>query len=166
VPTDWNQDQDVGLTYKGYFAIFDGATAYKYMELIEALVTTAADSEKYYDVEGGKRKKSLGDSSNFEIRVKKSADLVAAGTPPYSGSDLKTISNFQEDIMNNRIIPTATFEGVQETEAASNKWMVANFTAFVENIEDTRNPSTGVPEVVISGEIKTWNSNRRLTNEP
>ena len=163
---DWNQDANLGLTYKGYFSIYDGATPYKYVSLIECTVSVAADSEKYYEVDGTKRKKSLGDSSNFSIRVKKSADLVAAGTPPYSGGDLKTISSFQQDIMNNRIIPSATFEGVQQTEAASNKWMVANFTAFVETIEDTRNPSTGVPEVVISGEIKVWNSNRRLAAEP
>ena len=68
--------------------------------------------------------------------------------------------------MNGRIIPSATFEGVQETEAGSNKYMVANFTAYVENIDDVRNPATGVPEVTISGEIKVWNSNIRQASAP
>jgi len=163
---DWNQDTDVGLTFKGYFQIYDGATPYRYKELIDAVVSVTGDSEKYYNDEGAKRKKSLGDSSNFEIRIKKTADLVAAGDPPYSGGDLKRLSHFQDQIMNERVIPTATFEGVQKTEASSDEYMVANFTAYVENIEDTRNASTGAPEVVISGEIKVWNSNKRQASAP
>lgn len=164
--TDWNEDANVGLTYKGYFTIYDGATPFRYKSLITVTVITAADSEKYYDDDGKKRKKSLGDSSSFELTVKKSADLVPVGLPPYTGADLKTISNFQEDIMNGRIIPSATFEGVQETEAATNKFMVARFTGFVENIDDVRDPSTGVPEVTIGGEIETWVSNRRQALAP
>lgn len=163
---DWNQDADVGLTFKGYFQIYDGATPYRYKELQDMSVHTASDSEKYYSDDGKKRKKSLGDSSNFQIRIKKSADLYATGNPPYSGGDLKTISYFMNSIINDRVVPEAVFEGVQQTEAASNKFIVVKITCFIETIEDTRNPGTGVPEVVISGEIKTLTTVKRQTAAP
>ena len=127
---------------------------------------TTADSEKYYDDSGEKRMKSLGDSSTFEVRVKKTADLYAVGDPPYSGADLKTISHFKQQIMNDRIIPTATFEGVDPTEASSNAFVVENILCFIVNIEDARTQSTGAKEVVISGEIKKHNSVKRQPLAP
>lgn len=164
--TDWNEDKDVALTFKGFFTIFDGGTPFRFKELLELTIITAADSEKYYDDEGEKRKKSLGDSSTFEIRVKKTADLYAVGNAPYSGADLKTISHFKQQIMNDRIIPSATFEGVDETEASSNAFVVENIVCFVENIEDARTQSTGAKEVVISGEVKKHNFAKRQAAAP
>ena len=162
--TDWNKDDEVGLTYKGFFQIYDGATPFRFKSLMEVTIITAADTEKHYDDAGLKRKKSIGDSSTYELRTKKTADLWAVGNPPYTGANLKTISAFQTDIINNRLIPTVSFEGVQETEATTNEFVHVRFTAFVENIEDTRNPTTGAPEVVISGEIETLTtSNRQAT---
>jgi hypothetical protein len=153
--TDWNQDADIGLTFKGYFQIYDGATPFRYKELLDCQIITNSDSEKYYNDAGLKRKKSLGDSSSFQIRIKKSADLYASSAPPYSGVNLKTISYFMTAIINDRLVPEAVFEGVQQTESATNKYVVVKFTGFVEHIDDSRNPGSGVPEVVISGEIKT-----------
>ncbi len=147
---DWNQEADIGFTFKGFFQIYDGATPFRFKSLIEASIIVAADAEKYYSDSGAKVKASLGDSSSYQIRVKKSADLFSTVSPSV---DVKTINYFQEQIINQRVIPKARFEGVQETQAASNKFIRVDFNAFVENIEDTRNPGTGVPEVVISGEI-------------
>ena len=160
----WNQEADIALLFKGFFQINDGTTDYEYRLLQEASIITQSDNEKFYSATGTKVKKAIGDSSTFEIRTKKSADLWATGSPPYSGANSKTISAFQEDIINNRVVPELTFEGVQETEASSNEFIHVRFVAFVENIEDTRNPATGAPEVVISGEIKSLTtSNRQAT---
>lgn len=150
--TDFNKDADIGLTFKGFFQIYDGATPFRFRELIEAIVIVAADSEKHYDDKGNKRKKSIGDSSTFQIRVKKTADLYDTTSP---ATDIKTVSFFQEQIINDRVIPIGEFEGVQETEASVNPFTRTRFKAFIENIEDTRNPATGAPEVVISGEIQS-----------
>lgn len=160
----WNQEDDIGLTFKGYFTINDGTSDYEYRLLQEAVITTASDNEKFYSATGTKLKKATGDSSNYRIRVKKTADLWATGSGPYTGTASKTISAFQTAIINDRTVPELTFEGVQETEAASNEFVHVRFVGFVENIEDTRNPNTGAPEVVISGEIKSLTtSNRQAT---
>lgn len=162
--TTWNQDADIGLTFKGLFRINDGTGDFEFDLLQEATITTASDNEKFYSATGAKLKKAIGDASNFSIRIKKSADLWATGSGPYTGTASKTISAFQTDIINNRIVPSLTFEGVQETEASSNEFVHVRFVAFIENIEDTRNPQTGAPEVVISGEIKSLvTSNRQAT---
>lgn len=162
--TDWNQEADIGLVYKGFFQIYEGATPFRFKLLQEAIITTTLDTEKFYADDGTKLKKAIGDSSTFEIRIKKSADLWATGSPPYTGANVKTISAFQTDIINNRVTPQIDFEGIQETEASTNEFVHVRFTAFVENIEDTRNAATGAPEVVISGEIKTIvTTNRQAT---
>ncbi|MEM3136732.1 MAG: hypothetical protein QXW37_08455 [Candidatus Nitrosotenuis sp.] len=157
---DWNQDADVGLTWKGFFQIYDGATPYRFKELVDVTVRTAADTEKTYSDDGKKRKRSIGDSSTYQFRIKKSADLWSTAFP---STDAKTIGYFQNQIINNRVIPKAQFEGVQETEAASNKFVRVKFTATVEDIEDSRSPTTGAPEVVISGEILTLDQSQRTS---
>ncbi len=160
----WNQDSDIALLFKGFFRINDGTSDFEYDLLQEAQIITAADSEKFYSANGVKLKKSTGDSSTFEIRTKKTADLYATGNPPYTGANSKTISAFQTDIITNKIIPTLTFEGVSETEASTNAFIHVRFVAFVENIEDDRNPATGAMEVVISGEIQSITTvNRQAT---
>jgi len=65
-------------------------------------------------------------------------------------------------MVNDRVIPIGEFEGVQETEASVNAFIRTRFKAFVENIEDTRNPTTGAPEVVVSGEIQTIVKSQRV----
>jgi hypothetical protein len=159
--TTWNQEADIGLIFKGLFRINDGIGDFEYDLLQEATITTTSDNEKFYSATGTKLKKAIGDSSTWEIRIKKTADLWATGSPPYTGAASKTISAFQTDIINNRVVPELTFEGVQETEAASNEFVHVRFVGFIENIEDTRNPATGAPEVVMSGEIKSLTNSHR-----
>lgn len=162
--TTWNTEANIALLFKGFFRINDGIGDFEFDLLQEAIVTTTSDTEKFYSTLGTKIKKAIGDSSSFSITVKKSAELWATGSPPYTGANTKTISAFQTDIINNRIVPELTFEGVSETEASTNEFIHVRFVAFVENIEDTRNPATGAPEVVISGEIKSLvTSNRQAT---
>jgi len=159
--TDWNQNADVGLKFNGFFQIFDGATPFRFKELQEVTIIVAADTEKHYSDDGTKSMTSLGDSSTFSMTTKKTADLWDTASP---STDTKTVSFFQEQIINNRVIPLATFEGVQETEASSNKFIRVEFTAFVLNIEDTRLPNTGVPAVVISGELRTIIQSQRTSS--
>lgn len=158
---DINLDVNIGLTFKGFFQIYDGATPFRFRELIEVIIAVAADTEKHYSDDGIKRKKSVGDSSTFQFRVKKTADLYDTTSPAV---DIKTVSFFQEQIINDRVIPIGEFEGVQETEAPSNAFIRTRFKSFVENIEDTRNPATGAPEVVISGEIQTIVKSQRVAS--
>ena len=167
VVNNFNEDSDVGLTYQGFFTITDtdDSEKYRYKSLIEASIITNADFEKYYSDAGAKRMKSLGDSSTFSIRTKKSADLWSVNSLTTT-TESRTIGYYQNKIYNERVIPLLEFEGVQLTDAASNAYIVQAFTAFVLNIEDTRNPQTGVPEVVISGEIKTMDKSNRQASAP
>jgi len=164
--TDWNEIDDVGFKYKGYFQIYDNATTpvpFRFKELQEVTITIIADTEKHYSDDGTKSLTSLGDSSTFSFTTKKTADLWSTSS---TSNDVKTISYFQNLIINDRLIPLGNFEGVQETEASENKFIVRNFNAFVLNIEDTRLPSTGVPAVVISGEIKNFDKDARQAAAP
>jgi len=165
VLTNFNQTVDISRTYKGYFTITDGSNKFRYKLLQDITITTLADIEKIYSDTGVKVLLSIGDSSTFSLRTKKTADLwdtVAAATT----SQVRTIGFYQNAIINDRLIPEATFEGVSETDAASNKFIVVTFVAFILNIEDTRNPTTGAPEVVISGEIKSLTESKRQGSAP
>ena len=156
--TDWNQEADIALTAKGYFQIYDGATPFRFKLLQDVTIETAADFEKFYTDDYTKLLKSTGDSSTFEFRTKRTADLFDTALP---ATDTKTISYFQEQIVNDRVIPAAKFEGVQVHESASNTFTHFEFNAFVTNITDARDPSTGAPEIVVVGEIKDIVRSRR-----
>lgn len=152
----FNQDADIALLFKGLFGIYDQTThagsLFTYDELQEIEVSTIVDAEKYYSATGKKRKKVIGDSSEFRLLVKKTADLIDTADPP---TNIRTISFFQDQVMNQRKSVQAAFEGVNEAESVSTKFLRHQFTATIESIIDRRNPETGALEVEISGEILT-----------
>ena len=154
---DWNQNADRATLFKGFFQIFDGATPFRFKQLVDVAVVTSADSEKHYRDDGLKFKDSIGNSSSFSFTIDKTADLFDTATPP---TDTKTISFFIDQIHNN-IIPEARFQGINVTEASVNPTVTYDFVGFVEDIEDVRTPTTGVYKVQISGEIKTFTSSER-----
>ena len=152
---DWNQDPDVSLKFKSLFGIYDNGdhatgNLYNFDTPLEVEVTTIANVEVYYSARGKKRVKLVGDSSEYRLLVKKTQDLFDTASPP---TDKRTISYFQDLIMNKRIIPEAAWEGVSETEASSNEFVRHQFTGTVESIVDRRNEDTGALEVEISGQI-------------
>jgi hypothetical protein len=157
---DWNEAQDIAQKFKGFFQIEDGGTFYRYKQLQELEIITAADIEKHYSDSGFKTLDSLGDSSTFRLVTKKTADLWDT-TPLTSTTQERTIGFLQNQIINDRIIPLLTFEGVNETEAASNSFIVQEFTAFVLNIQGSREPSAGADDIEISGEIQTMTVSQR-----
>lgn len=152
----FNQDADIALLFKTVFGIYDGPShtgnLFNFDELQEVEVTTLQDTEKYYSATGKKRKKATGDSSEYRLLVKSDASLIDTANPP---TDIKTISYFQDQIHNERKTVEASFEGLKESEAVSNKFLRHQFTATVESIIDRRNPETGALEMEISGEILT-----------
>jgi hypothetical protein len=151
-------EADLVGVFKGVFGIYDSAdhlgTLYTYDHPVRVEILDAADAEKFYSANGIKRKKSIGDSSIYIARVKKSADLYNTTDP---GTDKRTISWYRDQITNGRTIPQVAFEGVDEADSASNKFLRTQFTAFVENINDlSREDGLGAQEVEISGEIITY----------
>lgn len=154
---DWNENADRGTLFKGYFQIFDGATPYRFKQLVDVTVVVTADSEKHYSDDGVKYKDSIGNSSSFSFTTTKTADLFDTAATP---TDVKTISYFIDQIHQNTI-PEARFQGINVTEALTNDTVTLDFQAFVEDIEEFRNPSTGVYKIRVSGEIKTFNSSQR-----
>lgn len=165
VPTDFNTIGNISRTLKGYFTIKDGSIKYRYKLLQDVITTTVSDFEKFYSDDGEKSLLSIGDSSTFSLRVKKTADLWDT-VNSLSTTQVRTIGFYQNAIINDRLIPEAEFEGVSETDAGTNRFIVITFTAFITGIEDTRNPETGAPEVVISGEIKSLIESKRQLTAP
>ncbi len=160
---NWNEATNIAQKFKGFFRITDGSDTYRYKELQTMEIITAADVEKHYSDSGDKNLESAGDSSTFSISTKKTADLwdtSGIGSSP----DARTIGALQNDIINNRIIPLLEFEGINETEAASNSFIHQKFTAYVLNIRGSRDPAAGADDIEISGEIrKLTESNRQAT---
>lgn len=158
----YNLDADVALLYKSLFGIYDSVdhagTLFNFDELQEVEVTTIGDYEKYYSATGKKRKKIVGDSSEFRLRVKKTSTLYDTANPP---TDIRSISFFQDQVMIQRKAVVTAFEGVSEAESATNKFIRHQFTGTVEEIKDVRNPETGALEVEISGEILTHVKHQR-----
>jgi len=160
---DFNEATDVAKKFKGFFRITDGNDTFQYKELQTIVITTVADFEKHYSDDGTKTLESTGDSSTFSLTTKKTADLwdtASASTTTL----LRTIGFYQNAIINDRLIPLATFEGVSETEATSNKFIHVKFSAFILNIQDSRDPSDGSYNITITGEIKSLTESNRTSS--
>ena len=164
MPTLWNEFANLIENFKGHVEIKDGATWYKYDEILSWSILTRADVEKHYSTNGVKKVTSIGDSSTYELRIKRTAELYDTADPP---TQTRTISDFKNQIYGSpRTIPTITLRGVSESNAATNKFVVDEFTATVESIDELRIESTGAEEVVVSGEILTHTSNKRQSAAP
>ena len=163
MPTLFNDDTQHSENFKGHAEIFDSPTWFKSDSLLSWSVLTRADSEKHYSTNGDKKKSSTGDSSIFEMRVKRGADWYSAS----GGSETMTITSFKSKIYApNRTIPVITLRGVSESNASSNRFIVDEFTAYVEGIDEIRTEGQGTEEITITGEIKTHTSNIRQASAP
>ena len=56
--------------------------------------------------------------------------------------------------------------GVSESNAASNEFIVDQFVATVENIDEFREDGKGAEEIIVSGEIITHVSQKRQAAAP
>ena len=111
-----------------------------------------------------KKKNITGNSSVFEFRVKKTADFYDNLATPVK---TRTISYWKSLIYAiPPTLPIISLRGVSETNAASNKFVVDEFTASIENIDESRDDAKGTEEIIVSGEIITHTSNRRLAAAP
>lgn len=160
---DWNEASDIAQKFKGFFRVTDGTDTYRYKELQTLEIITAADIEKHYSDTGIKTLESLGDSSTFRILTKMTADLWDT-TSALSTTQVRTIGYLQNAIVNDRIIPLLTFEGINETEANNNKFVHQKFTAYVLNIQSSRDPAAGADDIEISGEIRTITESNRQSS--
>jgi len=160
---DFNESSEIAKKFKGFFRITDGSNTFQYKELQTITIITVADFEKHYSDSGVKNIESTGDSSTFSLTTKKTADLWDTATAS-STTQVRTIGFYQNAIINDRLIPLVTFEGVSETEATSNKFIHVKFTAFVLNIQDSRDPSDGSYNITITGEIKSLTESNRTSS--
>ena len=160
---DFNESSEIAKKFKGFFRITDGGDTFQYKELQTIVITTVADFEKHYSDGGEKNIESIGDSSTFSLTTKKTADLWDT-TPASSTTEVRTIGFYQNAIINDRLVPLATFEGVSETEATSNKFIHVKFSAFILNIQDTRDPTDGSYNITITGEIKSLTESNRTSS--
>lgn len=157
---NWNQATDIAQKFKGYFRITDGVNTYRYKELQTLEIFTVSDIEKHYSDTGIKTLESNGDSSTFTMTTKKTADLwdtTSASTTTQS----RSIGYLQNAIINERIVPLLEFEGIDESEASSNKFIHQKFTAYVLNIRSSRETGLGSDAIDISGEIRTIEESNR-----
>ncbi len=163
MPTSFNPDNELLENYKGHLEIKDGGTWYKDESLLSIAILTKVDTEKHYGTNGKKKLTPIGDSSTFEVKVKKGATWYSAS----GGSETRTISYFKSLIYGTpRILPEITLRAVSETNAAANKFIVDEFVAYVESIDESRDEGKGVEEIILSGEIKSHTSNIRQTSAP
>lgn len=164
--TTYNQDADLIENYKGHIELLDtnDATWYNPDKLLDWSVLTIADTEKHYSTNGAKKKTSIGNSSVYEFRIKATADLYEAAATPV---ETKTISYWKSLIYATPpTLPMISLRGVSESNAASNKFVVDEFTATVENIDELREEGKGAGETIVSGEVITHTSNRRFAAAP
>ena len=166
MPTLFNQFSDIAENYKGHIELFDENDSlwYKPDELLDWSVSTIADTEKHYSTNGAKKKTITGNSSVYEIRVKRTADFYETLSTPIQ---TKTISYWKSKIYGiPPTLPQITLRGVSETNAASNEFVVDEFVATVENIDENREEGKGAEEIIVSGEIISHTSQKRQTAAP
>jgi hypothetical protein len=164
--TLFNQSSDLIENYKGHIELLDtsDATWYNPDELLDWTISTIVDTEKHYSTNGTKKKTITGNSSAYEFRVKRTADFYDPLSTPVQ---TKTISYWKSLIYATPpTLPMISLRGVSESNAATSKFVVDEFTATVENIDEPRTDGLGAEEIIVSGEIITHTSNRRLSAAP
>lgn len=157
---NWNQAGDISQKFRGFFRITEGADTYRYREMQSLEIFTSADFEKHYSDSGLKTIESTGDSATFTLTTKKTADLWDTTTAG-STTQQRSIGFLQNAIINDRVIPLLTFEGINETEASANRFIHVRFTAYVLSIRDSRDTADGSYNIEISGEIRTITESNR-----
>ena len=151
-PTLFNPDSELVENFRGHVEIKDGVTWFKDQSILSWSILTRADSEKHYGTGGSKKKTSLGNSSSFQLVVKKGIQWFDTN----GGGKVRTINYFKQQIhATPPVIPELTLRGVSETSAASDEFLVEEFVAYVEDIDELRIEGKAVEEIVISGEIKS-----------
>jgi len=166
MPTLFNQSADLVENYKGHIELLDDndATFYKPDEMLDWSVSTIVDTEKHYSTNGAKKKSITGNSSVFEFRVKRTADFYETLSTPI---ETKTISFWKSLIYATPpVLPTITLRGVSESNASSDKFVVDQFVATIENIDEFREEGKGAEEIIVSGEIILHTSQKRQTQSP
>jgi len=152
--------------YKGHIEIFDTNDSiwYKPDSLLDWSVSTIVDTEKHYSTNGAKKKSITGNSSVYEFRTFRTADFYESVATPVES---KTIS-FWKSLIHGKppVLPIITLRGVSESNAASNEFVVDEFTATVENIDELREENSGEEKIIVSGEIISQTSNRRFASAP
>jgi hypothetical protein len=164
--TIFNQSIDISENYKGHIELLDDSDSnwYDPDELLDWTVSTIVDTEKHYGTRGSKKKTITGNSSVFEFRVKKTADFYDDLATPIKR---RTLSYWKSLIYATPpVLPIISLRGVSETNALSDRFVVDEFTASIENIDETRDDSKGTEEISVSGEIITHTSNRRIGSAP
>ena len=165
-PTLFNQSANLVENYKGHVELFDTNDSlwYKPDSLLDWTVSTIVDTEKHYSTNGAKKKTITGNSSVFEFRVKKTADFYESVATPVS---TKTISYWKSLVYAlPPTLPIITLRGVSESNAASDEFIVDEFTASIENIDEPREEGKGAEEIIVSGEIISHTSDRRFASAP
>ena len=133
-------DNNVSRLYKGYFQIYDSSNTYKYMQLTDLVEKIDANVVKHYGTTGIKKLVSIGYDAEYTITIKNTADLYDTDATP---TDAKSISYFIDKIMDNEI-PEIEFEGVEVTNAATNKYIRDRFKGGITGTELVRDSGTGV----------------------
>ena len=165
-PTLFNQVADLVENFKGHIELLDDndATYYKADKILDWSVSTIVDTEKHYSTNGAKKKTITGNSSVYEFRVKRTADFYETLDTPVQ---TKTISYWKSLIYGTPpTLPTITLRGVSESNAATNEFVVDEFVATVENIDEQRSEGLGAEEIIVSGEIISHTSNKRQGSAP
>ena len=139
---DTNKWENVARIFKGYFQIYVSSTAYAYQHLVEMREETNANYAVHYSTSGQKKLASVGHDSKYTIRLDDTAELYDTAATP---TDTKSISYFVDKILDNSI-PEIEFEGVEESDAAANKFIRSRFKGGVVGTNKTRNTTTGTYE--------------------
>jgi len=166
LPTLFNQSADLVENYKGHIEIFDTNDSlwYKPDGLLDWTISTIVDTEKHYSTNGAKKKTITGNSSVYEFRTNRTADFYESVATPV---ETKTISFWKSQVYGTPpTLPQITLRGVSESNAASNEFVVDEFVATVENIDEPREEGNGKEEIIVSGEIISHTSDRRFGSAP
>ena len=158
-----NLDADVVLTYKTLFGIYDNGNhstgnLETFDSLVEARSITEGNFEKYYSATGKKRKKIIGDSSQFIWKMKKTTTLIDTVNPP---TNIRTLSYWQYKINVLREHVEGALEFLQEGESASTKFLHDQAIVSIDKMEDVRDEQTGALWVEVTAEFLEWKKNQR-----
>ena len=142
---DFNKWENVSRIYKGFFQIYIGNTPYKFLQPVSMEESVKATYAAHYSTDGKKKLASTGYDSTYTITVDNTAELYDTAATP---ADKKTISYFIDRIFDNEI-PIVDFEGVEESDAATNKFIRNRFKGGIVDVSRNRNESTGTYEATL-----------------
>ena len=138
---------------RGYFALVDGSTVYRYDQPVSIEFSARARPVVHYSTFGDKTALNTGNDNSVSVTVKETADLYDTTNSidaAQNGVSTRSISYFIRKIDENIDLPEIICEYVTKSAGSPAKNLITRFSGHVTGVGRGRSEGLGVNTIALS----------------